>query len=312
MSRFLPNNKNRGSLIRRGESGHIPVLLEQTIEYLDLEKRKEFVDATLDGGGHTKEIAKRYPDLKIVGIELDSEEIEKFKKENPDVLDRIEIINDSYINLRKIVTKFKVRPDGILFDLGVSSWHFDSSGRGFSFLKDEVLDMRFSPRVQKRTAADVVNTYGAKELERILALYGQEQFAKQIAKHIFKTRTKRPIIKTYDLVEIIEQVVPKWYKHKKINCATKTFQALRIEVNDELNVVRKGIEAAIEVLNPKGRIVVIAFHGLEDKIVRDVFKEEAAKGGIRWVTKRTIRPDWEEVKRNPRSRSAKMKIAEKI
>jgi len=307
---------------------HTPVLLHEVIEYLKLEPVKPFdgapgkpidgawgkkiIDATLDGGGHTREIINRFPNVKVLGIEFDPVEVEEFRIDNPVLLEKMILVNDSYINMEKIAKENDFYPDGVIFDLGVSSWHYSSSGRGFSFQNEEPLDMRFNPKKEQTTAADIVNMWDEGQLVRILVKYGEEQFAENIANAIIKTRKEKPILTTTDLVSVVKNAVPGWYTHRKIHCATKTFQALRVAVNDEIETIRKGIEAAIKILNPGGRLVVISFHGLEDKIVRAVFKEQVVAETIKWVTKDTIKPKWEEVKKNPRSRSAKMKIAQKI
>ena len=199
-----------------------------------------------------------------------------------------------------------------MFDLGLSSWHLEQSKRGFSFKKDEILDMRFNPETQPKTAAEIINQYGVEDLEKIFKEYGEEQFAESIAKAIVRARKSKPIIRTQELVGVIEPAVPEWYKHRKIHCATKTFQALRIEVNDELENVRRGVSAAIDVLKSKGRLAVVSFQGLEDKMVKEIFKEKTKEGIIKFVVKGTIKPTWNEQKENPRSRSAKMKIVEKL
>ncbi len=300
---------------------HIPVLLHEVIEYLNLtslpagrQVPKEVIDATLDGGGHTLAILEQFPDIRVLGIEYDPVEYKEFKSnvESLTSKSRLITVNDSYVEMQAIAKANDFHPDGVLFDFGVSSWHYAASGRGFSFQKNEVLDMRFNPSVQTRTAADLVNLESQEELERILAELGEEQFSKQISRAIVYTRQDKPILMTDDLVGLIRGAVPSWYRHKKINPATKTFQALRMAVNDELGNIRAGLEAAIEVTRPGGRIVAISFHGLEDKTVREVFNREAKAGRIRWVTKDTIKPKWAEVSKNPRARSAKMKIAEKI
>ena len=179
-------------------------------------------------------------------------------------------------------------------------------------MKDEPLDMRFNPKINDRTAGDIVNTENQRELTKILTDYGEENFANDISERIVAVRKIKPIITTSELVEIIKESVPVWYKKKKIHPATKTFQALRIAVNDELDNVEQGVLAAIDAMNQGGRLIVISFHGLEDKIVREVFKQKVKSGLIKWVVKGTIKPKWEEVKTNPRARSAKMKICQKI
>lgn len=289
-------------------SGHKPVMLDEVIEYLNIKTGGKIIDATLNGGGHSKGILERYPDIKILGIEFDPDIFQEFQ--NGELAKKIKAVNDSYVNLKNISEKNDFRPDGIVFDLGVSSWHYERSGRGFSFLKDEKLDMRFNPRTQTITAADVVNRSSQKELEDIIGRYGEEKFAKEISEHIISARKQAVIIQTSQLVEVIKNSVPAWYRKKKIHPATKTFQALRIAVNGELDTVEKGILAGIDLLESGGRLIVISFHGLEDKIVREIFKQKAKEGIVKWVVKGTVKPKWEEVKNNPRARSAKMKIVE--
>ncbi len=290
---------------------HTPVLLNEVIEALRLDAAKDIVDATLDGGGHTREIVTQYPQVRVLGMEWDPEEAREFRELNADILDRVTVVNDSYVNLRSAVAQHGFEPDGILFDLGLSSWHYESSGRGFSFRRDEPLDMRFNPETNHKTAASILNGYEEEAIANILSRYGQEQFAREIAARIAHERTQKPILRTGDLVAIIERAVPPWYRQRKLHCATKTFQALRIAVNGELENVREGVTEAISVLQSGGRLVVISFQGLEDQLVREVFKEHARQGVIEWVTRQTIRPTWEEVQANPRSRSAKMKVVQK-
>ncbi|OGN28966.1 MAG: 16S rRNA (cytosine(1402)-N(4))-methyltransferase [Candidatus Yanofskybacteria bacterium RIFCSPLOWO2_02_FULL_43_10] len=287
---------------------HTPVLLKEAIEYLNIGKNSNIIDATLDGGGHTRAILEKYPEVKILGIEFDPTLFKSLQLND----DRLIKINDSYVNLKNIVKDYKFKPDGILFDLGLSSWHYEESGRGFSFKRNEILDMRFNPEIQPESAVDIVNKYSEDELRELISYLGEEQFAGNIAKNIVRARREKPIIMTEDLVNVISRSVPEWYKQQKINFATKTFQALRVKVNDELGNVRKGVQAAIEGLKPGGRLAVISFQGLEDKTVKEVFKENVKAGAIKLAVKGTIRPSWEEQRTNPRSRSAKMKVAQKV
>lgn len=293
---------------------HRSVMLSEVIEYLDIKPRAKIIDATLNGGGHSIGLLEKFPDLKILGIELDPDIFQEaeLKVKSSEYRDKVILVNDSYVNLKKIVEEHDFRPDGILFDLGVSSLHYEKSGRGFSFMKDELLDMRFNPKVNSTTAADIVNTASQEELIRTLTDYGEEKFAEAIAKQIVSARKIKPITTTTELVEVIKQSVASWYQKRKIHPATKTFQALRIAVNDELNNVEKGVLAAVEVLNPGGRLVVISFHGLEDKIVREIFKQKTKSEVIKWVVRGTLKPKWEEVVVNSRARSAKMKVIEKL
>ncbi len=282
---------------------HIPVLQKEVLQYLDPKPNENFIDATIDGGGHTTTIlGKIKPNGKVLGIEIDPEIYQKLKSKN---LDRLVLTNDSYVNLKSILEKKNFRPvNGILFDLGMSSWHLEESGRGFTFMKDEPLDMRYSLE-NNLTAEKIINNYSQEEIEKILKEYGEERFARRIAKRIIE---ERPIKTTLQLVEIIKRVVP---GRTKINPATRTFQALRIAVNDELNNLRKVLPQTIEVLAPGGKIVIISFHSLEDRIVKNFFREEARKGPLRILTKKPVRPSKEEIKINPRSRSAKLRAAMK-
>jgi len=287
---------------------HIPVLQKEVIDYLDPKPNENFIDATIGEGGHTAAILeKNKPNGKVLGIEIDPEILEKFKFQ-----DRLILVNDSYVNLKNIIEKYNFGPiKGILFDLGMSSWHLEESGRGFSFQKDEPLDMRYDESLKfkvqssKLTAEEILNKWRGEELEKILREYGQERFAQGIAKKIIETRRIRPIKTTFQLVEIIKRATPSWYHHQRIHFATKTFQALRITVNNELENIKKGLEEALDVLGKGGRLVVISFHSLEDRIVKNFFQERK----IEILTKKPIRPSLEEIKTNKRSRSAKLRAA---
>ena len=287
---------------------HIPVLQKEVIDYLDPKPNENFIDATIGEGGHTAAILeKNKPNGKVLGIEIDPEILEKFKFQ-----DRLILVNDSYVNLKNIIEKYNFGPiKGILFDLGMSSWHLEESGRGFSFQKDEPLDMRYDESLKfkvqssKLTAEEILNKWRGEELEKILREYGQERFAQGIAKKIIETRRIRPIKTTFQLVEIIKRATPSWYHHQRIHFATKTFQALRITVNNELENIKKGLEEALDVLGDGGRLVVISFHSLEDRIVKNFFQERK----IEILTKKPIRPSLEEIKTNKRSRSAKLRAA---
>ncbi|MBI2062272.1 MAG: 16S rRNA (cytosine(1402)-N(4))-methyltransferase RsmH [Candidatus Yanofskybacteria bacterium] len=290
---------------------HVPVLVKEVIEYLKIKPNSKIIDATLDGGGHTRAMLERFPDIKILGIEFDPVLFENYKLKIKNLSQNLILTNDSYVNLKKIVKEHKFEPDGILFDLGLSSWHYEESGRGFSFKRDEILDMRFNPEVGEN-AADIVNKYPEEDLRGIISSLGEEQFAGNIAKNIVRARREKPIVTTGELADIISRSVPEWYKHRKIHFATKTFQALRVKVNDELGNIRKGVQAAIDILKPGGRLVVISFQGMEDKIVKEIFRDNVKAGVVELAVRGTIRPTWEEQKANPRSRSAKMKVIQKI
>jgi len=285
---------------------HIPVLQKEVLQYLDPKPNENFIDCTIGEGGHTLAILeKTSPEGKVLGIEVDPELIKNFKFQ-----DRVILVNDSYINLKKIVEKHNFWPvEGILFDLGMSSWHLEKSGRGFSFKREESLDMRYSKNA-KLTAGEIVNKWPEKEIEQILKEYGEERFAKRISKRVIDIRRKKPITTTFQLIEIIRNSVPKWYCHQRLHFATKTFLALRITVNRELENLKKGLGEALEILKPGGRIVIISFHSLEDRIVKNFFRENSSY--FKTLTKKPIRPTITEIKLNPRSRSAKLRAAIRI
>ncbi len=306
---------------------HIPVLLEKVIEYLNPQPGQNFIDATIDGGGHALAMLERIiPGGKLLGIEWDEELLGrlKLKIQSSKFKNDVILINDSYINLKKIAaaSNFKnVR--GIIFDLGISSWHLEEAGRGFSFMKDEPLDMRYhnanlrmyanaANEENQLTAEEIVNRYSYDKLVKILKEYGEERFAKSITAAIITARKARPIVSTFQLVEIIKSSTPFWYRRRGIHFATKTFQALRIAVNNELGNIESGIEQAEEILDKGGKMAVISFHSLEDRIVKNFFRERAKAGKLKTLTKKPVRAGLVEVTANPRARSAKLRVAEKL
>jgi len=289
---------------------HQPVLRKEILQYLDPNPNENFIDATVSEMGHAIPILDRTkPNGKILGIEWDSEIIEKSRLQikNSQLGERITLVNDSYINLEKIVEKYKFGPvNGILFDIGMSSWHLENSNKGFSFLKDELLDMRYNS-TNELSATEIVNNWKESEIERVLREYGEEKFSKRISKEIAKERKTKLIKTTFQLVEIIEKAIPFKHQRERIHFATRTFQALRIAVNDELNNLSKTLPQIMKILAPKGKIAIISFHSLEDRIVKNFFKEE--KERLVSLTKKPIIPTQEEIKVNPRSRSAKLRVA---
>lgn len=293
---------------------HIPVLQKEVIKYLDPKPNEDFIDCTIGEAGHTVAILERNtPKGKVLGIDWDSEMIKnlKVKLRAKKEKERIILICDSFINLEEIVKKEKFSSvSGILFDLGFSSWDLEESERGFSFLKEELLDMRYNLQ-NPLTAEKILNFWSKLEIERILREYGEEQFSEKIAEKIIDFRRIKPIKTTFELVEIIKRVVPFQYQHKKIHPATRTFQALRIAVNDELKNLEVALPQAVKILAPKGRLVVISFHSLEDRIVKNFYRSYAFKK-INILTKKPIKPQEEEIKINPRARSAKLRAAIKI
>lgn len=300
---------------------HIPVLLNEVMEVLDPKPGGKFIDATINGGGHSRAILDRIlstptessgPEGKLLGIELD---LQIYKNallifEREPYKDHILIINDSYVNLNEIAKqKNFTDSDGILFDLGMSSWHIEESGKGFSFMRLEPLDMRYHD--DGLTAADILNNYREENLEYIIREYGGEGFAKRIASEVAKFRKNKLFENTFELVEVIKMAVPFWYRMRRIHPATKTFQALRIEVNQELKNIEKGLEEGLKVIKPGGRIAVISFHSLEDKIIKSKFRQWAKEEKGMIVIKKAIKPTYKEVEKNPKARSAKLRVFQK-
>ncbi len=290
---------------------HVPVLKKEVLEYLNLAPNKNFIDATIGEGGHTISILERIkPNGRVLGIELDKDLYQGLLNKK---IERLIVVNDSFVNIKKLVKKHKFKPvSGILFDLGFSSWHIEESKKGFSFMRNEVLDMRYNENLGNLTAAKILNELREEELIKILKEYGEERYAKRIAKAVVKVRKEKPIKTTFDLIEIIKKSVPKRYFHQKIHFATRTFQALRIAVNNELENIKKALPIALDVLEKGGRLVVISFHSLEDRIVKNFFKERSKEKLLKVLTKKPVRPTYEEIIRNRRSRSAKLRAAEKL
>lgn len=326
-------NKMASSLgLQPKGSIHKTVLLNETIESLNLSGKAVVLDSTFGGGGHSKEILERYPDVKIIAFDQDKSAWEKAKDKFKGLEKRISFINKNFRNLNG------EKVNAIIFDLGLSSDQLENSGRGFSFMKDEPLLMTMkeparnashndaggNPSEYMLTAFDIVNSWSEKSLADIIYGYGEERFSRRIAKGIVDARKKNRIKTTFDLVKIIEGSVPSIYKRQRIHFATKTFQALRIAVNDELGTLKIGLEKGFEILKKGGRMSVISFHSLEDRVVKKFFKEkvrpesdsdtrsEKKEGEAILINKKPITATKEEININPRSRSAKLRILEKI
>ena len=287
---------------------HIPVLTKEVLQYLDPQPNENFIDATIGEAGHTVEILeKNKPDGKVLGIEWDSEIYNITKSKIAEFSNRLIVVNDSYVNLIKIIERGGFKPvNGILLDLGMSSYQLETSGRGFSFMKNEILDMRYSME-NVLTAEKIINEYPEIEIENILRDYGEEKFAKQIAKKITERKKITRIQSTFELRDIIREAIPSKFSREKIHFATRSFQAIRIAVNGELDNLTEFLPKALEVLSSQGKLVVISFHSLEDRIVKNFFKEKSKESLIKILTKKPIKADRVEILKNPRSRSAKLR-----
>lgn len=309
------------------EFAHIPVLFEETIENLNIRPDGIYVDGTLGGAGHSHEIAKRLTNGgRLIGIDQDLDAIAAATKHLEEYKDRVTIVHDNYEHIPEILRDLGIdRVNGILLDLGVSSYQLDNPERGFSYNTDEPLDMRMD-RESAVSARTIVNTYDEAELTRILRDYGEERFAARIAANIVKEREKAPLEMTGQLVKIIRASIPMKMQEKYGNPCKRTFQAIRIACNRELDVLQDSISSLIDLLLPGGRIAIITFHSLEDRIVKNAFKTaenpcicppefpvcvcgRKPKGHV--VTKKPIVPSEEELKRNKRAASSKLRVFEK-
>ena len=291
---------------------HLPVLLKETIEILNPQPNENFIDATFGEGGHSLQILERNkPQGKVLGIEIDKEIYERNKERFKEVK-RLILVNDSYTRLKEIIKEnqfFEIK--GILFDLGMCTFHLEESGRGFTYKKNEPLDMRFDLNQDLR-AADILNYYSYNDLEKILREYGEERYASRIARAIIERRKEKKFETTFDLIDLLKKVLPKNYDNHRLPFPTRTFQALRIAVNNELDNLKKGISEALEVLKEGGVIVVISFHSLEDRIIKNFFKESQKQNKGEILTKKPLTPSKEEVINNPKASSAKLRAFKKI
>lgn len=300
---------------------HSPVLTKEILNYLDFKKGGVYIDCTLGGGGHSKAILENiYPHCLLIGIDQDIEAIEIAKEELKIYIDKVKLVKGNFKNLEGILSDLKIETvSGIIFDLGVSFHQLKEKERGFSFKEDSRLDMRMD-LTQKFNAGILINSYSEKDLAEIFEKYGEERFSKRIARLIVIERKKKAITTTKQLADLIIRSLPRTKKRHtwRIHPATRVFQAIRIEVNQELKSLKKGLNQAIRVLEDKGRICVISYHSLEDRIVKHLFKEVEREGkeqrdyGLKIITKKPIRPSSEEVRDNPKARSAKLRVAEKI
>ncbi|HTK04498.1 MAG TPA: 16S rRNA (cytosine(1402)-N(4))-methyltransferase RsmH [Candidatus Eisenbacteria bacterium] len=291
---------------------HVPVLLKETIEGLRLRPNGNTVDCTVGAGGHAEAVLEATsPSGRLLGLDLDEAALDAARRNLERFGSRAMLVHESYRNIGRVLPDTSFGPvQAALLDLGFSSIEIDDPSRGFSFRFDAPLDMRFD-RSQETTAAEIVNGWSLDDLARILWEYGEERFARKIADAIVRARRRERILTTFTLVDLIAHSVPAWYRRGKIHFATRTFQALRIAVNDELGNLRAALPDLLAALEPGGRLAVIAFHSLEDRIVKEFFKAKAAEGALTIITKRPIVASEGEIGENPRSRSAKLRVAEK-
>ena len=315
------------------EYRHIPVLLAECLEHLNLQPQHTFVDATLGGAGHSLEVARQLgPQGTLIGIDQDDAAHAAAAKRLNELPDEqrpnIELVHGNFGDMDELLLQCEVPGvDAFLFDLGVSSPQLDVKARGFSFKENGPLDMRMDPGNQTLTAAEVINTYNATDLTRIIRMYSDEKWASRIADFIVKRREQAPIETSEELVEVIKAAIPASARRAGGHPAKRTFQAIRIEVNSELTVLKDGLEAAVRWLNPGGRLVVISYHSLEDRIVKETMAAGAnrctcppdlpvcvcgKKPILEVITRKPIVPSAEEIERNPRARSAKLRVARKL
>jgi len=310
------------------EFKHISVLLDETIEGLAIKPDGIYVDGTMGGAGHGYEVCKRLgPDGRYIGIDRDEAAIAAGRQRLSEFEDKVSIVRGNYSSASEILKELNIeKVDGIMLDLGVSSHQLDVAERGFSYMADAPLDMRMDKR-QERTAYDIVNGYSERELARIIKEYGEDKFAQNIAKHIVAMRQKKPIETTGELNEAIRAAIPMKIQKTLGHPSKRTFQAIRIELNEELEELSTALESMIDLLNPGGRLCIITFHSLEDRMVKTMFKKEESpctcppefpvcvcgkKPRVKIITKKPILPSETEQEENSRARSAKLRVLERI
>lgn len=306
---------------------HKSVLLEETIESLDIKPGGIYLDGTLGGGGHAYEVCKRLDDKgRFIGIDQDEAAIRAAGERLEEFGSRVTIVRDNYCGMRQVINSLNIDGvDGILLDLGVSSYQLDTVGRGFTYKYDTPLDMRMDQR-QSLTARDIVNEYSEQELTRVIRDYGEERFARIIAANIVKARADRPVETTFELNELIKASIPARLRATGGHPSKRTFQAIRIECNHELDVLKNSLDDMVDMLRPGGRLCIITFHSLEDRIVKTVFRQKenpcicppefpvCVCGRTpygRVITKKPVLPSAHELESNPRSKSAKLRVFEK-
>lgn len=290
---------------------HKPVLLEEILRILNPQQGEKYIDATINGGGHSRAILERIkPEGKLLGIDLDCGLIAQLQKNPEFEAKNIKLICDNYANLTHIAAEYNFDScTGILFDLGFSSYHIEKSQRGFSFLRNEPLDMRYNPAGNDLTAEKIINNWPGPAIEDIFRRFGEERFARKITQRIVHARRIKKIKTTGDLVQIVSAVIR---GRGKIHPATRVFQALRMAVNRELDNVEQGIRQALELLAPGGKIAIISFHSLEDGLVKHFFLNQQKENKLKILTPKPIIARFEEIKTNPRARSAKLRAAQRL
>lgn len=303
---------------------HIPVFLNEVLELFDPQAGQIYVDATVNGGGHARALADRIGETgRVIGIDLDAELIKKLGERNrKEGRKNINLVHGNYADIEKALATYKISNiDGILFDLGFSSYHVDESGRGFSFLRDEPLDMRYDQIHNELTTEQIINTWSEQAIENLIRTWGQERYSRRIASHIVAERKKKRIRTTAVLAEIIRRSIPHGGvmrtrlakpTARHVHPATRTFQALRMAVNDELGNIERAMHAAVAKLNPGGKIIVISFHSLEDRSIKLFFQKLKREGVLEVLTPKPLKPLMTEVNINPRARSAKLRAGRKI
>ena len=285
-------------------------MVEEVMTFLKCEPGHTYVDATLGGGGHASEILKRsVPDGVVIGMEWDEDALSEARNTLMPFGDRVKIFRENFVHLPDLMKAESA--DGILLDLGLSSIQVEKEERGFSFRGEGPLDMRMDQRMNE-TAADLVNSLSSEELEYTLSQYGEERWAKRIARAVVQERERESIRTTQTLRKIVHRAIPRRFHSRRIDPATRTFQALRIRVNEELENLKKMLETGWKILKRGGRMCVISFHSLEDRMVKETFRTLEKEGEMRVLTKKPVTPCEEEQKRNPRSRSGKLRCAERI
>ena len=309
------------------EFNHVSVVLNECLEGLNIKENGIYVDGTLGGAGHSSEILKRLSNEgRLIGIDQDTDALKAAKERLKDY-SNVTFVHSNFSNIENVLNNLNIDGvDGILMDLGVSSYQLDEGERGFSYMKDAPLDMRMN-RENDFSAYNVVNEYSEEDLYRIIRDYGEEKFAKRIASFIVENRQEKNIETTLELVEIIKNAIPAKARREGPHPAKRTFQAIRIEVNSELSILNKTIEDGVEKLNKGGRMAIITFHSLEDRIVKNKFRDLAVscrcpkefpvcvcgeKAKVKIISRKAIEPTKEEVEVNPRSRSAKLRVIEKL